>query len=155
MPASQDLLHVDLTDLRSDFDRLRGAADIFTQDQAQSLTSVQQGIQRVEVGIGAILIGFTGSNGPFGGASTSQPSSRPPLQTIPRPPPHATPRPAPSRPPFSSTVHLGTGFSEPSTRVGVSTRIHSSRGQAPFRSSRIHAPYTVDISEDSSSESSD
>ena len=116
---SQDSLHAEITDLRSDFDRLRDAADRFVQDHVESSSSIQQRLQRIEVGIGAILIGYTGSSDPFGGASSSQHS---------RPPPHATPRPTPSRPPFSSIVHLGTGFPEPSTRVGVSSRIHSSRG---------------------------
>ena len=107
---------------------MRGAADRFAQDQTDTLSSVQQRLQRVEVSIGAILIGCTGSSDPFGGASSSQPSSRPPSQTTLRPPPHATPRPAPTRPPFSSTVRSGTGFPEPSTRVGVSARTYSSRG---------------------------
>ena len=151
---SQDLLHADITELRSDLGRMRGAADRFVQDQSYHFSSVQQRLQRVEVGIGAILIGCTGSSDPFGGASSSRPSSsRPPSQTTPRPPPHATSRPSSTRPPFSSTVRSGTGFPEPSTRVGVSSRICSSRDQAPFRSSRIHAPYTVDVDETSSNSS--
>ena len=150
---SQDLFHTDITELRSDFDRMRGATDRFTETQSETFSSVQKRLQRIELGVGAILIGCTGSSDPFGGASTSQPSSRPPPQTTSRPPPHATPRPASTRPPFFSTMHSGTGFPEPSTRVGVSSRTRSSRGQAPIRCSRIHAPQTVDVP-DSNSDSS-
>ena len=132
---------------------MRGAADRFAETQSETFSSIQQRLQRIEVGVGAILIGCTSSSDPFGGASTFQPSSRLPPQTTSRPPPHATPRPASTRPPFSSTVRSGIGFPEPSTRVGVSSRTRSSRGQASIRSSRIHAPQTLDVP-DSSSDSS-
>ena len=132
---------------------MRGAADRFAETESETFSYVQQRRQTIELGVGAILTGCTDSSDPFGGASTSQPSSRPASQTTPRPPPHATPRPASTRPPFSSTVRSGTGFPEPSTRVGVSASIRSSRGQAPIRSSRIHASQTVDVP-DTSSDSS-
>ena len=143
---SQDSLHCELIDLRSDFGRLRGAADRFAQEQAQISLSTQQTMKEVKVGIEALMICLLGSSNPTGGASTS---SRPPPQPSPRPPPHS------HRPPFSSTVRSGTGFPEPSTRVGVASRTRRSRGQAPFRSSRVHAPYTVGISSSDSDESSE
>ena len=62
------------------------------------------------------------------------------------------PRPIPTRPSFSTTVQPGTGF-PPSSRVGQASRTRSARGPAPFRSSRIHAPFTVDIPGDSDSAS--
>ena len=104
-------------------------------------------MREVKVGIEAMMICFLGSSNPTGGASTS---SRQPPQPSPRPPPHSS-----YRPPFSSTIRSGTGFPEPSTRVGVASRTRRSRGQAPFRSSRVHAPYTVGISSSDSDESSE
>ena len=142
---SQDALHCEITDLRSDFGRLRGAADRFAQEQAQISLSTQQTMKEVKVGIEALMICLLGSSNPTS-ASTS---SRPPRQPSHRPPPHS------HRPPFSSTVRSGTGFPEPSTRVGVASRTRRSKGQAPFRSSSVHAPYTVGISYSDSDESSE
>ena len=95
----------------------------------------------MESELGAVLLGFTGARSSFG-ASSSQ---------VPRPPPQTTPRPAPTRPPVTTTVRPGTGFS-PFLRVGPASRTCSAKGQAPFRSSRIHAAYTVDVSGDSDSD---
>ena len=120
----QDVLHSDLTDLRANIGRMRGAADHFVQDQIQNLAAIQRVIQTVEVGIGTILVGLD-SRSSFG-ASTSQ--HRPTPQSTQRPAPQPSPRPSSSRSPFSATVRPGTGFPEPSSRVGVLARTRSSRG---------------------------
>ena len=54
----QDVLHSDLTDLRADVGQMRGAADHFVQYQNQILAAIQRGVQTIEVGIGAILVGL-------------------------------------------------------------------------------------------------
>ena len=66
----QDTLHADLVDLRSDFDHMRGAADSFIQDQDQSFTAIQRGIERLEFELGAIFVGFTDGRSSFGASSS-------------------------------------------------------------------------------------